>query len=93
MMPSSPRAPRWFAAVVIVMFLPVFQFPWLLSVCQADSAVRTMIWIYPVYAAVAAYLAWQCYPQRPALAWVLLAILLLSHFSIWILATTPIPTI
>jgi hypothetical protein len=47
-----------------------------------------MLWIYPFYAIVAAYLAWQCYPQRRALAWVLLSLLLLSHVAIWILCTT-----
>ena len=90
MMPAPPPAPRWFAAVAIICLLPVFQFPWLLAMCPADSSVRTMIWIYPFYAAVAAYLAWQCYPRRHALAWILIALMILTHVSVWILATTPI---
>lgn len=88
MMPSPPATPRWFTVLVIVATLPVFQMPWLLSVCQPESSALTMIWIYPVYALVAAYLAWQCYPQRHAMAWILVVLLLLSHFCLRILATT-----
>ncbi len=88
MLPAPPTTPRWFTAVAILLLLPVFQFPYLLGIVPADGPARTMLWIYPFYAIVAAYLAWQCYPQRRALAWVLLSLLLLSNVAIWILCTT-----
>lgn len=87
MMPVPPPAPRWFAVVIVVLLLPLFQFPVLLSECPAENGVRTLLGIYPVYALTAGYLAWQCYPQRRALAWILLALLLLSHLAIWLLVT------
>ena len=90
MLPAPTKTPRWFAAIVIVVLLPLFQFPWLLERCSSDSGARTMLWIYPFYALTAGYLAWQCYPQRRALAWLLLALLVFSHLAIWILVTTPI---
>lgn len=89
MITSPENAPKWFAAVVIIAALPIFQLPLLLSIAPANqSGIRTMLWIYPVYAVVAAYLAWQCYPQRKALAWILVGLLLLSHIAIYTLANT-----
>lgn len=87
---SDGKAPRWFAVVILVLLLPLFQMPYLLSVCPADSPARTFIWIYPFYALLSGYLAWQCYAQRRALAWILLILLLMSHTAIWFMATTPV---
>lgn len=86
------RTPRWFLAVVIILLLPLFQFPYLLSICPQESPARTFLWIYPFYALLSGYLAYVCYPTRRAMAWILLAILLLSHISLWLLVSTPIPT-
>lgn len=91
MLPQPGRTPRWFAVVVVILLLPLFQFPYLLGVCPENDPARTMLWIYPFYALFTGYLAWQCYPQRRALAWVLLVILLLSHLAIWILCSSNIP--
>ena len=70
MMPQPPKTPRWFAALCIVCLLP------------AGSDISPLLWIYPFYALAAAALAWQCYSQRKALAWILLFLLLLSHLAI-----------
>lgn len=91
MMPSMPPTPRWFTAIVVICCLPLFLMPWLLNAPYADAdGVKIFIWLYPVYVIVAGWLAWQCYPQRRAMAWVLLALMLLSHGAIWLLATSPI---
>lgn len=93
MMPAPPATPRWFTVVIIVTFLPVFQFPMLLGSMPDVSIVRTLVWVYPFYCLVAAYLAWQCYPQRHALAWILLALMILSHIAIQLLVTTPLTAV
>lgn len=91
MLTSQEKAPKWFTAIVIIAVLPIFQLPLLLSIASGDQqGIHTMIWIYPIYAIVAAYLAWQCYPQRRALAWILIALLLLSHLAIYTLANTTV---
>lgn len=90
MMPSPPATPKWMLAVIIVTLLPVFQFPVLLSDCPPVSIVRTLLWIYPFYCLVAAYLAYQSYPQRHAIAWILIMLMVLSHVAMWMLVTTPL---
>lgn len=85
-----PPAPRWFAAVVIVSLLPVFQLPVLLSAALPGSPARSWLWFYPIYAVVAAYLAWQCYPQRRALAWILVALMWMSHAAMGAICFMPV---
>ncbi len=82
--------PRWFAVVVILVLLPVFQFPVLLANSPDVTAVRAMVWIYPIYVVVAAYLAWRSYAERPVLSWILLVLMVMSHVAMWLLVTTPI---
>ncbi len=89
MMPQLPSTPRWMIAVIVIVLLPVFQFPFLLADCPDVSIVRTLLWIYPFYCLVAAFLAYQCYPQRHAMTWILLALMVLSHISVWLLTTNP----
>lgn len=94
MMPQLPPTPRWFTILVTIMALPVFQVPVLLANCAPQSAVRTMVWVYLFYVPVAAYLAYLCYPERRALAWILTLLMLLSHIAVWLLVTTTLtPTI
>lgn len=90
MISSTPSTPKWMIWVIIAVSLPVFQFPVLLSSMPADSPNRTLVWIYPFYVLVAAYLAYQCYPQRPALSWILLGLMVLSHIAIYLLVTSSI---
>lgn len=93
MMPSMPSTPRWMTAIIVLVALPVFQFPVLLGACPDDSTVRALVWVYPFYCLVAAYLAYQCYPQRHALSWILVGLMVLSHVAIWLLVTTPLTSI
>ena len=87
MMPKLPPTPKWFTAIVVVAALPVFLMPWLLNApCASDEGVRVWVWFYPIYVVVAGWLAWQCYPQRPALAWVLTVLMVMCHAAIWMLA-------
>ena len=88
MMPAAPATPRWMICVILLVALPVFQFPMLLSSLPADSPNRVFVWMYPFYVVVAAYLAYQCYPQRRALAWILLVLMVLSHIAVYLLVNS-----
>lgn len=63
----------------------MLAFPTLLSHSVATGPERTLLWIYPGYCLVASYLAWVSYPRRPALAWVLVALMIMSHVAVWLL--------
>lgn len=79
------NTPRWFTAIDLLCALPVFQFPVLLANAPEGEGARIMVWLYPFYVLMAAYLAWQCYSERRALAWILLVLMVMSHVAIWIL--------
>lgn len=82
-MTTPLKAPNWFGALCIVLALPLFQLPSLLSACPPEPAeLRVILWIYPFYAVLAAYLAWLCYGPRRVLAWILLCLLVMSHVAI-----------
>lgn len=78
------KTPAWVTVVIILCVLPVFSFPALLAWCPpGHEGVRMLLWCYPFYAVVAAWLAWVCWPERPYMTWILLALMLLSHASAW----------
>lgn len=85
MLSSLPKTPRWFIWIVVLVGLPIFQFPYLLSICPDNAPWRVLLWFYPFYVVMSCWLAWQCYPQRPALAWILLLLTVLSHAGVWLL--------
>lgn len=80
--------PKWVTFLILIFTLPVFTLPSLLSQCQPEaSATRTLVWIYPFYMILSAYLAWRAYVQRPYLTWILLAVMILTSIAIHILVT------
>ncbi|MBD5321328.1 MAG: hypothetical protein K2G27_05090 [Duncaniella sp.] len=80
--------PKWVTFLIIIFTLPVFTLPSLLAQCQPDAqATRTLVWIYPFYMLLSAYLAWRAYVQRPYVTWMLLAIMILSSIAVQILVT------
>lgn len=90
-MSTKPNVPKWFVALIIAAILPALSTPELLNVCPPDIAgARTLIWIYPIYSVIAGYLAYQCYPTRREVSWILIALILLSHAAMWILTNADI---
>lgn len=77
------HVPRWFTLIVILCMLPVAGFPTLLSLCPDDSPLSAFVWFYPLYVLSAGICAWMCYGSRRGLAWILLALLLLTHAALW----------
>lgn len=85
---GGPRTPWWMGVIIVVVSLPVFALPYLLSQCAAE--LKTFVWLYPLYVVVAAWLAWICYPRRRLLTWILLIIMALTHVAMFTLATKPV---
>lgn len=84
------RTPWWMSVIIVVLSLPVFSLPYLLSVCA--PGLKTFVWLYPLYVLVAAWLAWICYPRRRLLSWILLIVMVLTHVAMFTLATQPVYT-
>lgn len=84
------RAPRWVVVVAVIAALPATQMPMLLSSCPDVGGARTLLWIYPFYTLLAAWLAVACYPRRPYMTWILLALMLLTHVAMWMLVARPL---
>ena len=88
---TQQKVPWWIIALIILFVLPAAQFPVLLANCPAEPAiVRTLVWIYPFYVVVAAYLAYLCYPARRIITWILLALMVLTHVCVWLLVYSSI---
>lgn len=80
--------PKWVTLLIIIFTLPIFTLPSLLAQCPPDAqGSRTLVWIYPFYMLLSAYLAWRAYVQRPYITWMLLALMILSSIAVQILVT------
>lgn len=87
-MKQPSRVPVWMLIIIIVASLPVLAFPTLLNLSTGDtSEYKALVWLYPLYVLVAAYLAWQCYGRRTEMTWILIILMLMSHAAIWYLLT------
>ena len=84
------KRPLWFKILVIACALPVLAYPALLSRCPAGGPAETFLWFYPIYVVVAAVCAWLCWQSRRETAWILLALMLLTHAAMWVLVNMPL---
>lgn len=85
---SRDGVPGWVIALAVILALPVFQEPMLLASCPPDPPmVRTLVWIYPAYVIVAAWLGCACWARRRVMTWILFGLLLLTHIGVYMLVT------
>ena len=86
MMYHGGKTPVWMTVVIIVIMLPVFSFPSLLSALpDGDSGMKTIVWCYPFYVLLSGWLAWQCYPSRPEVSRILIVLMVMSHVAMWMM--------
>lgn len=77
------KTPWWMGAVIVLCVIPALVFPFHIQSVPADGVERYLVWLYPAYVLGTGVCAWLCYPERKALAWILLALLLLSHAAMY----------
>ncbi len=82
-----PPAPWWFALIIIVVALPSMAF-----IPQASYIVdraewlgsSLMGWLYPAYVVLSGVCAWMCYPARRTLAWILVALMVITDIALFV---------
>lgn len=80
-----PKTPIWMSVIIVLCMLPALIFPFSISTMPADATARYLIWFYPAYVIGTGVCAWLCYPERHTLAWILLALMILSHCCMYLL--------
>lgn len=83
--------PWWFTLIIIIVSVPMFSFLYFVSATPDGSEARMLAWLYPAYIVIAAVCSWICYPDRRALAWILVTLMALSDAGMWALASAPQP--
>lgn len=71
--------------IIAAMMIPALILPFSMNGISEDPTVKYLTYFYPAYVIATGVCAWLCYPQRKALAWILLALMLLSHAAMMLL--------
>lgn len=77
---------------IIIFLLPAFTFPLLLDNIPPSpvyDTVSALVWIYPFYMLLSAWLAWRSAPRRMLVYWLLLVMMILSTAAIYLLVFLP----
>lgn len=82
--PLKPQRPWWFTTLLVVLVLPAFGLPWMLVSAPAGSILMTLIKLFPVYLVGSAFAAWKVYPARRDLAWILVALMILTSSALFV---------
>lgn len=82
---GNPRGstPWWFTLIILAVSLPMFSFLYFVGATPDGSEARTLAWLYPAYIVIGAVCSWICYPDRRALAWILVILMALSDAGMW----------
>lgn len=81
----NERTPWWMGAIIVVAMLPALIVPFSMHGISDDPTSRYLTYFYPAYVIASGICAWLCYPQRKALAWILIVLMLMSHAAMIIL--------
>lgn len=76
------RRPWWFTTLLILLVLPAFGLPWMLVSAPHGSLLMTLIKFFPLYLAGSAIAAWKIYPWRRDVAWILVALMILTSSAL-----------
>ena len=89
-MPPRPR-PWWIKIIIIAVALPVLALPLMLEKAPANGQADGFLLFYPIYVVAAAICEWICWPRRPEITWILVALMVLTHAARWALVLNPLP--
>ena len=83
--PLLRRRPWWFLLILILLVLPSFATPWLLADAPKDSLLEILTECFPVYLLLSAVCAWYAYPARREVAWILVALMILTASALFMI--------
>ncbi len=85
--PDIPKIPRplWLKILIVVLCLPLVGLPALIARCPQDGTVENLLWAYPFFVLLSAYLQWVCWPERKTVMWIMMALTVLDHAGVWAL--------
>lgn len=79
------RPPLWVIVIIIVMLLPLFSWPAVITRVLADydkyDTISVLFFIFPLYAVLSCYYAYKSYEARKDLSVILLCVLLLAYIG------------
>lgn len=83
--PLRPKRPWWFAVLLVVLVLPSFSMPWILADAPEGSMLHLLIKWFPAFLLLSAVCAWFAYPARRDVSWILVAVMILSALSLFMI--------
>lgn len=83
---SRYTPPVWLRLIVIAAVLPLAAYPWLLAGDVEGTENLWLLRLYPFVELIGAVCAWRTYAGRREVAWILIAVMLLTHAAMWLLA-------
>ena len=83
-MPTSPQPhrPAWLIVILVVLTLPLLATPAYMARIPEDNGI---LMGFPLYVLLTVYLAYASWPQRPYVAYILMAVLVLSYLSLFVI--------
>lgn len=76
----SLRPPVWLILVIVVLVLPLFSWPFIITnYIDNKDEYSVLMFIFPIYVVWSVYLAYKTYNTRKALSIILLSLILLSY--------------
>lgn len=84
---SNKKFPIWVKIVIIIVSLPVFMLPLIISQCNEITyeGFKLFLFLYPIYIISSAIMAWISYKTRPEISIVLIILMLFTHIAIWMI--------
>lgn len=75
----NERTPWWMGMIIVAAMIPALIVPFHMNGLATDPTAKYLTYFYPAYVIASGICAWLCYPQRKALAWILIVLMLMSH--------------
>lgn len=86
---DNRRPPMWMTVIMIVMLLPLFSWPFVVSdYPEGKDEYLVLIYLFPIYALLSVYCAYKTYVVRKELSIIILSLLMLSYIACawWLIA-------
>ena len=79
---DNRRPPMWMTVIMIVMLLPLFSWPFVVSdYPEGKDEYLVLIYLFPIYALLSVYCAYKTYVARKEFSIIILSLLMLSYIA------------